>query len=60
MQVGDLVRSRGTNGIPQNEFGIIIADKGLSWQNHHMMWLVGWSDGSWCVLHEYNLEAVCK
>ena len=58
MKVGDLVRSRGTNGIPQNEFGIIIADKGLSWQKDKTMWLVQWADGTWCILNECNLEVV--
>jgi hypothetical protein len=61
MQVGDLVKSRATRWMQeQTEFGIIIADKGLSWQKDNRMWLVEWLDGTWGVLHESNLEAVCK
>ena len=59
MKIGDLVKSRATRWMPeQTEFGIIIADKGLSWQKGNMMWLVEWSDGTWCVLHESNLEVI--
>ena len=61
MQVGDLVQSRATKWMPEQiEFGIIIANKGLSWQKNKRMWLVEWTDGTYGVLHEYNLVAVCK
>ena len=60
MQVGDLVISRGYRNKEHPVHGIIVADMGLSWQKDKMMWRIEWSDGSWCVLHESNLELISK
>ena len=60
MQVGDLVISRSDKHKEHPMHGIILADRGLSWQKSKMMWLVEWTDGTWGILHECNLEAVCK
>ena len=60
MQVGDLVISRADRHKKHPVHGIIIADMGLSWQKDNMMWRIEWADGTWCVLHESNLEVISE
>ena len=59
MQVGDLVISRAEIYKEHPVYGIIVADVGLS-SCKTRMWHIRWINGTWCVLHQFNLEVVCK
>ena len=59
MKVGDLVISRADRYKEHPVHGIIVADMGHSSCETHM-WRIQWVDGTWCVLHQFNLEVVCK
>ncbi len=63
MKIGDLVKQRHfkEHKYPKPPmYGIIVGNRGLSWQREYRMWFVEWTDGTCGVLHEYNLEAICK
>ena len=60
MQVGDLVQHRIDKELGLSTFGIIIADRGLSWQQANQMWLIEWTDGQIGVMMEHQLEVVCS